>query len=95
MKNAMVYWLLITGILFMCFGCNVVKKRHAQMIQAGYSKAYADGYAQGTPSGEYAAGNPYARFKKNPYRYQRDNQYQQGWDDGYRVAYGQYSSFNR
>jgi len=67
----------------------------AQWISAGYDPAYVDGYKDGQYSGYVAAGHPYSRFQKDTHRYANDNQYRQGWDDGFAVAKGSYESIGR
>lgn len=63
-----------------------------QMQAAGFNPAYIDGYCDGESSGKYAAGNPYTPFIKNTYRFEKDNQYQQGWTDGYSTGKSQYEA---
>lgn len=53
------------------------------------------GYAEGCDSGKSAAGNLYARFKKDVTRFGSDALYAQGWENGFSVCKGQYESIAR
>lgn len=66
-----------------------------RLIQRGYSVAYADGFSHGLQSGKSAAGNPYASFEKDPKRYREDNDYKQGYDDGFAQGKGEYEAIQR
>lgn len=66
-----------------------------RLIKSGFSEAYADGFGHGFQSGQSASGNPYARHSKNTERYRSENEYTQGWDDGFAKGKGQYDSTQR
>ena len=89
-----------TAILFvvlLCLlqlGCTFMSLRE-EMTNQGYDVRYIDGFEHGTISGKNAEGSIYHRFTKNTDRYQSDNQYQQGWDDGYDRAKIQYRNAMR
>lgn len=68
------------------------ESQRTQLINRGYPAAYADGYAAGFQSGQSAAGNPYAALAKDPARYRADDDYKQGWDDGFAAGKGQYDN---
>lgn len=63
-------------------------------IGAGQPQEYKDGYLDGCPSGQKAAGYIYAKFKKQVIRYGEDNLYKQGWDDGFQVCKSKQESLN-
>lgn len=63
-----------------------------QMQAAGYNPAYVDGYCDGESSGQYAAGDIYSPFIKKTYRFEKDSQYQQGWNGGYSTGKGRYEA---
>ena len=54
------------------------------MIQQGYPLAYADGFDDGCHSGKKAGGSLFDQFKKDVNRFESDDQYAQGWSDGFR-----------
>ena len=66
-----------------------------RLIRSGFSEAYADGFSHGFQSGQSASGNPYASHSKNTERYRLENEYKQGWDDGFAKGKGQYDSIQR
>lgn len=83
--------LLILILVVVSNGC---LSRHEitknDMLRAGFTQDYAEGFADGENSG-YAAGGAtslYFKFMKDTYRYQLNNQYHQGWNDGFSVGKG-------
>ncbi len=71
--------LVLSGILL----CSCASQRNT-MIQQGYPPAYADGFSDGCSSGKKAAGSMFDQFKKDVNRFSQDQQYAQGWADGYK-----------
>ena len=55
---------------------------------------YKEGYAAGCNSGYVASGHPYYKFTKDIARYESDNLYKQGWEDGFRVCKGSYDAIH-
>jgi hypothetical protein len=53
------------------------------MIERGLPPAYARGYDDGCASGKENAGGFFAEARKDASRYGADDQYRQGWDDGF------------
>lgn len=53
---------------------------------------YQQGYDDGCASGYEAAGHPYYDFKKDVYRFNSDQLYAQGWNDGYQGCLTRYSN---
>lgn len=78
-------------------GCVASQAESARdrLIQRGYSAAYADGFSHGIQSGKAAAGNPYASFAKDPRRYREEDDYKQGYDDGFAQGKGEYEAIQR
>lgn len=78
-------------------GCVASQAESARdrLIQRGYSVAYADGFSHGLQSGKAAAGHPYASLEKDPKRYRDDNDYKQGYDDGFAQGKGEYEAIQR
>ena len=76
---------LVTTTVASCFlilsGCVTQKEA---MIKEGYPLAYADGFDDGCHSGRKAGGSMFDQFKKDVRRFDGDNQYAQGWSDGFR-----------
>lgn len=54
------------------------------MIKEGYPVAYADGFDDGCHSGKKAGGSMFDQFKKDVRRFENDDEYAQGWSDGFR-----------
>lgn len=54
------------------------------MVNQGYPLAYAEGYDDGCHSGKQAGGSMFDQFKKDVRRFDSDNDYAQGWSDGFR-----------
>lgn len=86
----------IIALLFLagCVGTQTDAAR-ARLIQQGYSASYADGFAHGLSSGQSAAGNPYAAFRKDPARFNDEPDYKQGYDDGFAQGKGRYDATSR
>jgi hypothetical protein len=78
-------------------GCVATQADSARdrLIQRGYSAAYADGFAHGIQSGKSAAGHPYASLQKDPKRYREEDDYKQGYDDGFAQGKGEYEGIRR
>lgn len=78
-------------------GCVASQAESARdrLIQRGYSAAYADGFSHGIQSGKAAAGNPYASMQKDPKRYREEDDYKQGYDDGFAQGKGEYEAIKR
>jgi hypothetical protein len=53
------------------------------MLERGLPPAYAEGYDDGCSSGKEAAGGLFAETRKDSDRYGTDDQYTQGWSDGF------------
>jgi hypothetical protein len=81
-------------ILSACVGTQADSARD-RLIQRGYSAAYADGFAHGLQSGKSAAGHPYASLQKDPKRYREEDEYKQGYDDGFAQGKGEYEGIRR
>lgn len=57
--------------------------------------SYQLGYKNGYESGKNAAGDWYSGWKKDVYRYQYDQLYKQGWDDGFITGKSKQESIDR
>ncbi len=86
----------ILVIIILLNGCVTLRE---QMIQQGHSVNYVDGYLDGHDSGDDAGSSGIRwmlpKFTKDSNRYEYDNQYRQGWEDGFRVGKGQAEAFSR
>jgi hypothetical protein len=56
------------------------------MIERGHPPAFAQGYADGCASGKEAAGGVFAQARKDASRYDADEQYTEGWNDGFEAC---------
>lgn len=85
------------GLITINVGCvaSQAEATRDRLIQRGYSAAYADGFSHGLQSGKAAAGNPYASMQKDPRRYRDENQYKQGYDDGFAQGKGEYDAIRQ
>ena len=84
--------IVLFGLIILSLGGCISLRE--QMLNRGFPAAYVDGYEQGRASGYVAAGHPYYQFQKEPYRFEQDSQYRQGWNDGFQVAKGSYESLH-
>ena len=80
-------FLTIAMICLALTGCATANMRNPV---ANMPAVYQQGYFSGCDSGYVAAGHPYYRFSKDPFKYSSDNLYKQGWDDGFAVCKGSY-----
>lgn len=65
------------------------------MIKEGYPLAYAEGFDDGCHSGNQAGGSVFDQFKKDARRFSNDDQYAQGWSDGFRQCESQQEAIQR
>lgn len=79
MKSAPV--VLMTALCLALTGC--FGSMHEQMEHNGMDASYSQGYEEGVSSGKNAAGGLGYTLKKDTRRFANDEQYRQGWTDGY------------
>ena len=84
--------LLLISCLVLLSGCATQKEI---MIKKGYPLAYADGFDDGCHSGKKAGGSYFDQFKKEVNRFESDNQYAQGWSDGFRQCESEQEAIQR
>jgi len=89
--NSLVIIAAATSLMFLS-GCVSQKE---SMIKQGYPMAYADGFDDGCHSGNKAGGSLFDQFKKNVRKFASDNNYAQGWSDGFRQCESQQESIQR
>ncbi|KPZ72060.1 MULTISPECIES: hypothetical protein [unclassified Shewanella] len=65
------------------------------MIEQGYPLAYADGFQDGCDSGNKAGGSLFDEFKKDVNRFNQEQDYAQGWTDGFRQCETEQESIQR
>lgn len=85
---------VITLALLIVAGCatqHLAQKRE-KLIQQGFSNDYTDGYVHGCSSGYNRAGDRYYDFSRDMPRYQSDQNYSKGWDEGYQSCKAEYES---
>lgn len=70
----------LLGVVLALGGCQTT---HEDLIAKGYPPAFADGFDDGCVSGRQAAGSISGEFRKNVPRYLKDQQYADGWVDGF------------
>ena len=78
--------------LLLLSGCATQKEI---MINEGYPMSYAEGFDDGCHSGNQAGGSLFDQFKKDIRRFESDNQYAQGWSDGFRQCESQQEAIQR
>ena len=83
---------VVAGVLLMIAGCQTT---HEDLIAKGYPPAFADGFDDGCSSGRQAAGAITGEFRKNVPRYLKDNNYAEGWSDGFRQCQAMRESQDR
>jgi len=76
---------VILGIVSLLLsGCAEVTPMDRQLMDMGYPPDYAKGYKHGVCSGRHDVGvNKWYEFVRNAELYENNEQYRQGWDDGY------------
>lgn len=62
------------------------------LIAAGYAPEYVDGYVDGYSAGCHTIGHPFYRFTRDTTRYEKDNHYKKGWEDGFTIARCDYAA---
>lgn len=80
---------------FFIAGCQTPQQWVDRQVGSGQPQEYKDGYLDGCPSGNSAAGYIYAKFKKDVMRYSDDSIYRQGWDDGFNICKSKHESLKR
>ena len=78
-------------VLYMLLaGCATDPGMVDRTVGASQPIEYKQGFRAGCDSGYVAAGHPYYRFSKDVVRYQNNDLYRQGWNDGFSVCKGKY-----
>lgn len=83
--------LIIIFVLLILVGC-ATTSTEVNRYAAGQPFEYKEGFQAGCNSGYVAAGHPYYKFNKNVKRYNVDDLYRTGWDDGFNVCKGKYNA---
>jgi hypothetical protein len=86
--------LIAVALLIGAAGCATTQERVDRQL-AGQPVAYREGYAAGCDSGYVAAGHPYYSFRKDLGRFNAEQLYSGGWNDGFQVCKGSYESIQR
>ena len=81
---------LLSFVLFLVAGCHAANKKG--LIKAGYAPEYVDGYVDGYSAGCNNAGHPFYRYTRDTLRFERDQQYKRGWEDGFTIARCDYAA---
>ena len=81
MKKINVLMIAAVSSLLLFSGCIDQK---AAMLQQGFPLAYTEGFDDGCHSGRKAGGSLFDQFKKDVERFNSEDQYAQGWSDGFR-----------
>ena len=82
----------LLGSILLLAGC---VSESEMLREQGYPAAYADGFEDGCHSGNQAAGSLFDQFAKDVNRFNSDNDYEQGWSDGFRQCETQQESIQR
>jgi len=91
-KMSLLILVTIISCLFFLSGCVSQKET---MIKEGYPLSYAEGFDDGCHSGKQAGGSLFDQFKKDARRFTADQQYAQGWSDGFRQCESQQEAMQR
>jgi len=86
MKTVVVALLLVALVA----GCSPANRKG--LIAAGYAPEYVDGYVDGYSAGCHTIGHPFYRFTRDTARYEEDNHYKKGWEDGFTIARCDYAA---
>ena len=90
--TSMVKTVAAASCLLLVTGCATQKEK---MIEEGYPLSYADGFDDGCHSGNQAGGSLFDQFKKDVTRFDSDNDYAQGWSDGFRQCESEQEEIQR
>lgn len=75
--------------------CEAVPSDTARLQQEGYDPSYITAYDDGCHSGRASAGNMFEHLTKDVKLYSQSSEYEQGWEDGFRVCEGRELAFQR
>ncbi len=81
---------VVVLMLFLMAGCASTSKKG--LIAAGYAPEYVDGYMDGYKAGCNKIGHPFYRFTRDAQRFESDQQYKRGWEDGFTIARCDYAA---
>ncbi|WP_119968485.1 hypothetical protein [Shewanella japonica] len=91
MKKNVISFISIVCVVILT-GCQSTRDT---MIEQGYPLAYADGFQDGCDSGNKAGGSLFDEFKKDVNRFNQEQDYAQGWTDGFRQCETEQESIQR
>ncbi|MCP4408177.1 MAG: hypothetical protein GY807_10535 [Gammaproteobacteria bacterium] len=92
-ENTMKKYLIFLASIFLmgCAAQHLVKQR-MKLVQEGFSDTYIDGYIDGCSSGYNRADNYQYDFTRDMPRYQSDQLYSSGWEEGYKECKSEHES---
>ena len=85
-----VLFVVLTLTLLLLGGCHTTNRKG--LIRAGYAPEYVDGYVDGYSAGCHTIGHPFYRFNRDTNRYEQDQKYKRGWEDGFTIARCDYAA---
>jgi hypothetical protein len=88
MSKVVVVSFLLSALLLV--GCTSTNREG--LLAAGYAPEYVDGYVDGYSAGCHAIGHPFYKFTKDTSRFEEDQRYKRGWEDGFTIARCDYAA---
>jgi hypothetical protein len=77
-------WQVVLAFMVAAMAVAACSSTTEELIERGYSPAYAQGFEHGCASGKVAGGGLFEQAQKDESRYQDStSEYAQGWDAGY------------
>lgn len=84
-------WIVVALLALVIFaGCQMGGRKG--LIAAGYAPEYADGYVDGYSAGCNKIGHPFYKYTRDTQRFESDEQYKRGWEDGFTIARCDYAA---
>ena len=90
-----VNWPLIATVICSVAILSGCVSQKDSMIKQGYPVDYADGFEDGCHSGKKAGGSMFDQFKKDVSRFEKHQEYTQGWSDGFRQCESEQEALER
>ncbi len=86
------YGITLSLLIIVACATKQLTQKRERLTQQGFSKEHIDGYVDGCSSGYKQAGDPYYEFSQDMVRYQSDQSYSTGWDEGHAACKSDFES---
>ncbi|MEN8130386.1 MAG: hypothetical protein ABFS45_09385 [Pseudomonadota bacterium] len=89
------YLISLVSIFLMGCAAQYLVQQRVKLAQEGFSDTYIDGYIDGCSSGYHRAGNYHYDFSRDMPRYQSDQLYSNGWEEGHKKCKSEHESLEK